>query len=320
MADYKKVLAIDGGGIRGIIAATFLAELEERVGEPIANIFDLIVGTSTGGILALGLAMRDGNGEPCYSAKEGAGFYQLSGPEIFKKPLFACVREYFQETYSTDKMQHVLKKYYGEAILGSLVRPHVLITSYDLKNRKPRFFKSSRQKDTAFKLWEVASATAAAPSYFEPFPEKDAQNGIVGLIDGGVIANNPAMCAYAEAIDNGPQPILLISVGTGYSIKPIEYDEAKDWGKLEWLRPILGIVFDGMGAAVDYQLDQILNSETECNYFRFQVPLNAANEDLDNVKPKNLGELVDYGKRMIEEADHSGQLDDIVQRLKPSKV
>ena len=113
-----KILSIDGGGIRGVIPATVLVAIEERTGKRIAELFDLIAGTSTGGILALGLTLDDGNGSPQHSADDLRGLYLDRGAEIFPplRPAWArTMRGVFDERYPGAALEDVLKAYMGEA-------------------------------------------------------------------------------------------------------------------------------------------------------------------------------------------------------------
>ena len=295
----KKVLAIDGGGIRGLIPALVLAHIEEATGKRVPQIFDLIGGTSTGGILALGLSVGDGNGAPKFDAKGLAGLYENRGREIFDRSFWkgvSSVGGITDEAYSADGLEKVLSEYFGDEPLDAALT-NVLVSSYDIQNREPCFFKSWDDRFKAVEMRAVARATSAAPTYFEP-----ALVGVGGstraLIDGGVFVNNPAMSAYAEArrIFTDDEDVLIVSLGTGQLIRPISYKEAKDWGKLEWAIPILSVVFDGVSDAVDYQLDSLLGQD---RHFRFQVSLSTASDDMDNASRANIDALKGEARRLI---------------------
>jgi uncharacterized protein len=118
----KKILSIDGGGIRGLIPALVLAEIESRTGKAVAECFDLIAGTSTGGILAMGLARDDGNGKPRFSAGDLADIYQTRGKEIFSRSLWkgaASLGGLADETYSHKGLEKVLEAYFGDDPMGA---------------------------------------------------------------------------------------------------------------------------------------------------------------------------------------------------------
>jgi patatin-like phospholipase/acyl hydrolase len=304
----KKVLSIDGGGIRGIIPAMVLVEIEKRTGKKISEMFDLVAGTSTGGILALGLTKPNEHGKPQYEALDLVELYEKYGSFIFDQPF---VRRIFSlgnlldEKYPADHLEEVLRRYFHNAELKHATT-QVLITSYELEQRIAFFFKSHRaqnEPDRNHLMREIARATSAAPTYFEPFKMKTSDlNEYFALIDGGVFANNPAMCAYVEIKSMFPkeQDFLVVSLGTGELNKPILYNEARNWGVAQWARPILSVVFDGVNDTVDYQLMQLLpNQGKDQRYYRMQIRLDDANNDLDNTTPANIRALKLYAQNLI---------------------
>jgi len=137
----------------------------------------------------------------------------------------------------------------------------------------------------------------------------------LALIDGGVYVNNPAMSAYSEARRLFPEEkdFLVVSVGTGRLTRPISFEEAKEWGKVQWALPILNVVFDGVSAAVDYQLQQILGDQF---FFRFQTALDTASDDMDDASPANLMALKLQAERLIQA--QAERLDRVCQLLRQS--
>jgi len=290
-----KILSIDGGGIRGIIPATILAKIEELTGEPISETFDLIAGTSTGGIIALGLAMDNGRGQPKYSATDLVKLYRDKGHQIFDRNTWHRLRSIGNlrdEKYPNENLKKLLKEYFGKKSLKDTI-PEVIITSYETERRIPWIFKSvhaknSKKKNYDFSLVDVALATSAAPTYFEPHKVTYKTNDYLSFIDGGVYANNPAMCAYVEAksyYKKADKDIQILSLGTGQLTRRLHYDDLKDLGLVGWAQPILSCVFDGVSDTVDYQLSKILNKN---NYFRFQAELKEGNDDMDDSSNTNL--------------------------------
>lgn len=298
MSRLVKVLSIDGGGIRGIIPAMILADLEKRTQKPIAELFDLIAGTSTGGILALGLTKPDGSGKPEHSAANLARFYEKEGDRIFPKNIFTQLRNLQDEKYPANGIESVLDKYFGETRLSEALT-EVLITSYDIELRRPYFFKRTKSRNTPnsdnFLMKKVARATSAAPTYFEPLKLETADlTDYYALIDGGVFANNPGLCAYVQARTNFPDAtdFLVVSIGTGELTTTLPYDKVKDWGLVEWAQPILNVAFDGVSDTVHYQLKQLLPySEGKRRYYRFQTKLSDRGDHMDDSSPENLRRL-----------------------------
>ena len=298
-----KVLSIDGGGIRGLIPALVLAEIERRTGRRIAEMFDLIAGTSTGGILACGLTRRGPDDRPRHTAEELAELYVTEGPKIFDKSLVKQVTSLgglVDEHYDDKGLNDALETYLGDARLKEVLTD-VFITAYDLHDRFAFFFRSSRARTDEtydFSLVEAARATSAAPTYFEPIEVTDAAGSrTYPLIDGGVYAVNPAMCAYAEVIGAGQALEVLASLGTGAQIKPIEFDEATGWGQIGWVRPLIDIVFDGVADTVDFEAATLAKER----YMRFQATLRYASDALDDASPANLRRLEGDAERLIAE-------------------
>jgi uncharacterized protein len=330
VAEVFKVLSIDGGGLRGIIPAMMLAEIEDRTGKSIAEMFDLIAGTSTGGILALGLAMPGDGGKPRYKAEELIELYEKEGPRIFSRPAghrIDSLEGIAEERYPSEGVEQVLAEYFGEARLKDALT-RILITSYEIQLRIPFFFSSERAKnspDYDFPMRQVARATSSAPTYFEP-AKVEAEDPVdyYALVDGGVFANNPAMCVYVEArrileAEDSPYPsgtdILVVSAGTGQLTDRLRYEEAAGWGLLGWARPIIDVVFDGVSDTVDFQLKELLSPSKDRigRYYRFQRELVEVSDAMDNVSPSNLQDLKLLAAAMIH--DEGEKLSELCERL-----
>jgi patatin-like phospholipase/acyl hydrolase len=334
-----RILSIDGGGIRGIIPAVVLAEIERLTGRPACELFDLIAGTSTGGIIALGVTVPDPNasGHPRWRAQKLIELYEQEGPKIFHRSLLRTVETVdglLAEKYRVRGLEAALERYMGDARLPQALTD-VLITSYDIQQHEPFFFKSyaPRAHATAnprggatappvqpadYPMKLVARATSAAPTYFKPEhllavpPPSDGSPSDFALVDGGTFANNPAMCAYAEALRNYPdaEP-LIVSLGTGRLTESIAYGKAKDWGLVQWAPPLLDVIMDGASAAVDYQLDELLGADT--GHFRFQTVLKGVSDSLDDASPSNIKALRELATGYIE--SNAARLEDLCERL-----
>jgi predicted acylesterase/phospholipase RssA len=288
-----KVLAVDGGGIRGVIPALVLAEIERRTGRPVGELVDLVAGTSTGAIIAC--ALTKPNPIP---AQRIAEIYVEDGPRIFDRSLLkriTSVGGLVDERYDDAGLVASLERHLGTARLAD-ARPPVLLTAYDIERRRAVFLRGDHVLMVA-----AAHASSAAPTYFEPVRVDGA-----ALIDGGVYAMNPAVCAYAEA---GGALELLLSLGTGEHTRPLPFDEVRGWGQLQWARPVLDVVFDGTADAVDMQLEALLGSA----YVRLQTPLDEANDDLDDASAENLAALAREAERLI--AARDDEIDRVCARL-----
>jgi len=289
------VLAIDGGGIRGLIPALVLAEIERRTERRIGELVDLIAGTSAGAIIACALAKP----EPM-PASLVADLFVQDGPKIFDRSLLKrviSVGGLLDERYDSDGLVATLERHLGAASLRS-AEPAVLLTAYDLERRRAVLLRSG---DASLSMVDAAHASSAAPTYFEPVPV-DGQT----LVDGGVFAINPAMCAYA---DRSGDVDLLLSLGTGSQTRRLAYADVRDWGQLEWARPIIDVVFDGITDAVDDQLAALMGAR----YVRLQTPLDEASDDLDDVSDENLAALEREAERLI--AARDAEIDRVCELL-----
>lgn len=338
------VLSLDGGGIRGIVSATILAGLEERLDAPLADHFDLIAGTSTGGIIALGLALTDSTGRPKHTAEEIVSFYREEGPEIFHRPwhhVLTSLAGLADERYPNRPIEDVLERFFGEHRLTDVdpaTMPELLIPSYDVRARAPYFFKTAKAREEPDRrdhpFWEVARATSAAPTYFEPAKvEVPGQRQPRVLVDGGVFVNNPAMCALAEVLSHHPpggrqslEDALVVSVGTGSDHEPYTFPEVRDWGLARWVGPLLDTMFDGVSDATDYHLRHLFGHdhprfEGGPAYHRYQASLDwhwpqdhtLPSPDLDDASKENLQALEDLGRHVVD--THGEDLDDLAQQL-----
>jgi uncharacterized protein len=300
-----RVLSIDGGGIRGIIPALVLAEVEKRSGRRVFELFDLIAGTSTGGILACALCAPDP-----LPAQQLVAIYEEEGPSIFDRSLWQRVRSaegLLDEKYDAAALDRALERFLADKRLAES-KPDLLVPAYNMGEPGPYFFKTrkAREEGEDFPLSEVARATSAAPTYFEPMPIADHT-----LVDGGVFASNPAMCALAEVLKSVPlSDVVLLSLGTGERTRKRTFADIRDWGLVEWARPIIDVVFDGVSDAVNYQLLHALGEE---RYWRLQVELTLASDDLDDAGEDNLRDLRTQAEELI--AKESGKIDAAIAKL-----
>ena len=323
--DTIKILSIDGGGIRGIIPVTILSEIEKRTGKQIYELFDFIAGTSTGGLLTLFL--NKNNPAPAAALSE---LYLKHGQDIFppkpvrKTNLCTMLKDKLKNTledylsgpkYSVGGINQILKFLVKNETYKETIKP-CLITSYETENNKAVFFTNYTERYQNTLIRDIARATSAAPTYFEPVKIKDKGT----FIDGGMHSNNPAMCAYIEVIkllkkeglDIKNKRIVMVSLGTGDCLDSYEYNEMKGWSALNWITgPLLPYFFGGNSSTVEYQLQQLLPEDC---YYRFQVKLPKELDAMDNADPENVKALQHYALANIEK-DWSKQLENLCNLL-----
>lgn len=320
----KKILCIDGGGIRGILPAYILAHLEKiackESGDDnirIAHLFDLLSGTSAGGILtALYLTPSSTPGMPAYSASRILELFTELGPLIFRKSFSYFMRSaggLLRSRYSEDALYDFSKKFIGDVYISEVMKD-CLITAYDLSSRKALLFSryaTTKYGDMAdYGLSDIACATSAAPSYFIPARLFARDKGERHLVDGGVYANNPSMCSYVEAVKIWPgislEDIFMLSLGTGKVVTPYHHCNTRHFGYIHWLNPILDILMSSVAETTDYQIKQLFNvSGVPGNYVRIEPPVLTADSRIDNASPSNIRRLQSAAQSFI---DHNSIL------------
>jgi hypothetical protein len=323
MAPAFKVLAVDGGGIRGIVPALVLAEIEARTNRPICDLFDLVAGTSTGGIIALGLVKPGPDGKVEKSAADIVNIYRQTGTKIFPQTFLQGLHVGLVRgaKYDAAGLEAVIKDQFGDARLKDALKP-AIIPSHDIGQQKPLFFKSEKAKLSPahdFAMSDVVRATTAAPTFFQPTKVQPADgSGSFGLVDGGIDAGNPAMCAYAEAIKLGKAGagVLMVSLGTGQQGWSLDFHEATEWGAVEWAGPLIGMVLDGSNFTVDYQLRQLLQTDAPPQmYYRFQVTLDGATGGIDDASDANLNHLTDLTQAYLKDPATQASLTELCAQL-----
>lgn len=239
-----RVLALDGGGLRGIFTAAVLAEAEAAYGPEFLQRFDLIAGTSTGGILALGLA----SGRTCADMLR---FYREVGPRIFASP--RRLRQVFRPKYERRVIDDILRNEFGAATLMNDLQTPVCITAYELVSGTNRVWKDDHSVELRgggdLPVWKVAAATSAAPTYFSPVQLHAADSHI----DGGVWGNNPAMVGVTEAVRYASRDlsdIRLLSVGTtSQGLRVDSHVVAATMGLAHWSRRVLTLLQSSSSSA-----------------------------------------------------------------------
>ena len=327
----RHILSIDGGGVRGIVAAVLLEALEQerqalKATRPFADCFDLIAGTSTGAIVAAGLALPNENGDgPLATPGDLRELYRRNARQIFptnfwrKIPLLGRLPQFFGPLYASEPLVGVLKNVLGNADFCDL-RRNLLISSYAIEPRGTAFFRGGPEYHTTtlppevtkpadgVSVVDAVAGSAAAPTFFPPRKITNSRSGeITTVIDGGVFLNDPSMLALADAVMLFPDDdIHVISIGTGRDIDPYPYERARRWGFLQWLAPagrfrtpLISSISDGQARAVNAQMKKLLGN----NYHRFDYDLTQGygSSALDDASPRNLKQLEAGALKMAEE-------------------
>jgi len=285
-----RILSVDGGGIRGLYAAVLLDRLTREV-PTLVNSVDLVAGTSTGGVIALGLAHG-------LAPADLVALYRDRAKEIFDDSWLDDLKDLGGLTgadYDNDKLKALLEDVFGKKTRLKQLKKRVLVPTFDLDNEspdprkrmwKPKFFHNypGPDSDGAELVVDVALRTSAAPTYFPTYQ---------GYIDGAVVANNPAMAALAQALDAGTgkqalQEVRLFSLSTGVNPAYVAGKEL-DWGYAQWAKPLIALMVDGMMGVADYQCARLLQHR----YFRL-APILPERIGLDDVD--KIADLVKYAQ------------------------
>ncbi|CAI9110128.1 OLC1v1010104C1 [Oldenlandia corymbosa var. corymbosa] len=333
------VLSIDGGGIRGIIPSTILAFLESKLQEldgpnaRIADYFDVVAGTSTGGIVTIMLTAPNQDNRPLYAAKDIPNFYLKNSPLIFpessRNNIVKSVTNLFGgPKYDGRYMKSIIRSALRNRTMSQTLT-NVVIPTFDIKSLQPIFFSTNDAKANATKnalLSDVCLGTTAAPTYFPPhyFQTKDAQGNTraFNLIDGGIAANNPTLIAIThinkrilagefQPVDMRPMEsskMLVLSLGTGTAKYAEKYSaaEASRWGSLGWVynngnTPILDAYSSASSDMVDIHVSTLFQSlHCDQNYLRIQDDsLTGDTSSMDMATTSNLQALAKVGNDLL---------------------
>ncbi|MEH2458424.1 CBASS cGAMP-activated phospholipase [Nostoc sp.] len=323
-----KILALDGGGIRGLVTAKILVEVERQIEKtlgrtiPLNQYFDLIVGTSTGSILAASLVLGKKAAKVCEIYEEkGSKIFQASQLRKFASWIYGS-------KYSNKGLIKVLREELGEIKFRDCSKnssAELLIFAYDTIYRNTTFFISPCPEENRWfndmKLWEVCLSSSSAPTFFPPYEFKwtDPHNQKTKTfthVDGGVSANCPALAALAHVTKikkKNIEDIAILSIGTGRTTQPLEYVNLKNWGKLLWAKHITDVFMGGQIQITTDACDQIIKSVNPDGYLRLQFELNKRfsndgkllppdeqineyihqkiNEEMDNTSENNITKL-----------------------------
>ena len=292
--EYKLVLSLDGGGVRGLATVIFLKELEKASGKKIVDLFDFFIGTSVGGLNAMHLAVNEievSELESFWSQDNLAmsieeGFAQSVGIDELKEKIEEMFwhPNYLPYIYNNKSKTELLEKYFGNKLISESKKP-IAVLAYDVENRKPRVLTS--YTDQAIKATSAINATSAAPLYYPTVKIEDGS----WLIDGSVVSNNPCLIGYNEArkyfkTDN----IKVFSVGTGRHLNNLDGEDSSKWGPFGWLtNDILGILLE---SHADHE---ILNDLIGKNYLRINSIAENINWNLDDYTEDNLRNIRNMG-------------------------
>lgn len=278
MAKKFRILSIDGGGLRGIVPVLILREIERRSGKKIYELFDLISGTSTGGLIACGITVSDNGQTPKYSLQQIEDIYTTRGKDIFPKrnvvgKFFNSISSLKNPRFSDRGIEKVLTEYFGTKRITDCLKP-ILVACFDLYNNEALFFKSRQAIKNASKnalLKDVCRATSAAPTYLPAYKFSFGNKTRV-CVDGGVYINNPTVASLVEVskyhkediygfADICLDDIQVLSLGTGHYSNDIARKRVEGWGLLDWATKITDVMMQAVNQTADYEARELTEKE-----------------------------------------------------------
>lgn len=339
-----RILSIDGGGIRGLIPLTILDKIEKSTNYSISENFDIIAGSSTGGIVSLALNVANPDGTSKYSADALKDLYLKDNHTIFSQPYrlqryLTPIWNFFAPKYSSDSLEELLKEKFGDTLLSES-KSTTLVTACNLRNSRLHVFNSYEainSHENNYYMRDIARATSAAPTYFSPFkisPHFRDGIGIINkyqvplhLIDGGIAANNPTFIAYSYARTFFPEAndYLLVSLGTGTrTVGFTKYSELKGVGFWGWARKLPRLMINSSSSVVEHYIDVLRaelarNPHTSCRYYAFRPELPEDLSAMDSTCKSKNKDLIDYAAHMIESDPYKTQLANLIDELKPKR-
>ncbi len=322
----RYILSIDGGGVRGIVAAIVLDALDgefKAAGKTctVSECFDLIAGTSSGALIAAALSFPAPDGGTGPTPSEIRDRYEADARRIFPQkfftrlPLIGRLPQLFGPLYRPDGLAAVLTESFGDVVFAS-ARRNLMIPAYSIDPRDTVLFRGGPIYETRpegdrfgmIKVRDAVQGSTAAPTFFPPhkIESPDRANSWTA-IDGGVYINDPAMAAVAEAMRLFPgDELRVISLGTGRQTRNYPFEKARRWGFSEWISPtgrfrtpLISAIQDGQARAVNRQLKYLLGEK----YTRFDYRLEKGrgSDKLDDSSKKNLRRLTQGAVEMVEE-------------------
>ncbi|XP_027353761.1 patatin-like protein 2 isoform X2 [Abrus precatorius] len=322
------ILSIDGGGIRGIIP-----ELDGESAR-LADYFDVIAGTSTGGLVTAMLSAPNDKQRPLFAAKDIKPFYLDHSPKIFPQysGLWGSIRKLLRSLrgpkYDGKYLHEVLREKLGETRVHETLT-NIVIPTFDIKALQPIVFSSYQIKNTPSldaRLSDICIGTSAAPTYLPAhnFKNEDTEGNVheFNLVDGGVCANNPTLVAMNQVtkqiMNENPdffaiKPMeygrfLIISLGTGTPKNEQKFNAkmAAKWGLLDWLTysgstPLIDVFTQSSDDMVDFHLATVTQAlHSEDNYLRIQDDtLTGTYSSVDIATKENLEKLSQIGEKLL---------------------
>tara|TARA_Y100000310_G_scaffold26996_1_gene25698 strand:+ start:2974 stop:3939 length:966 start_codon:yes stop_codon:yes gene_type:complete len=306
----KTIISVDGGGIKGIVAATILQAIQNKLPRPIHEYVDCFAGTSTGGLITCGLTIPDKQSKAQYSTDDIVKVYQTLGPKVFSSSFWHKVKTLWGligPKFPLDGLEEVAEYLYGNTKLKEALT-QVIITTYDLATRQPIIFDSLDPKLNKISMKDLTMGTSSVPTAFP-----SVKSGKYNLIDGGIFAVSPALSALAMCKKKYPdEPFLVVSIGNGDYNELLPHKKTKGWGLLQWASAAIDVVIDGICDSIDLQT-RIFSTFGGGKYYRLQFKIPEELNAMDDPSKEKVADLRAKALQWVEDNDKI--LDDICKHL-----
>ncbi|MGZ4033482.1 MAG: patatin-like phospholipase family protein [Bacteroidia bacterium] len=339
-----RILSIDGGGLRGVVPLTILKKVEEITGKRITESFDLIAGTSTGGLITCAVSLQDPAkpGQPLYSLDDIMNVYINRGHEIFPAQTGIIgsldkAKDMISPKYGTDGIAKVFTDIVKNHRLTDVLN-NILVSSYDLTNNQPLFFKSRSARSNPAQdalLYDICRATSAGPTYLPSYEfnypgeltESPAPNPKRNCIDGGVFVNNPSLAALSEfskyfkdyipaegQADIDYNNVFVLSLGTGSYTSQISDADSQHKGELFWAQNISDIMMRGVNRSTDYAMKEMM---IEGNYLRLNISIDTEiHSEMDNCSAETTRYLIQVTQQLVSNPENVNALTALLNKMK----
>lgn len=301
-----RVLAIDGGGTHGIIPLKILAYLEKQTHRPISDLFDVIVGTSSGAISAIFLTLPNDQEKPLYTAQFLVDNYFKYCQKIFSPSLKHRLKTGFGllgPAFDVSLLHQQLASYFNNKTFHQLLSP-VIIPAYDLRQENIRLFRSYEKKYD-YELSTLATGASAAPPFFAPVDLSSTNHqAFFTLLDGSTFLNTPVLQAYYEAIRLHPNSqYIIVSLGTGELgiLQPMSVSQFKKMGWFEWIPNLFLIFFDANQELIRAQIEFMYTflKHSILAYIRYDFQLPSPHRSIFDTSEKNAHALIQLTDQFI---------------------
>ncbi len=320
--DYVRILSINGGGVRTLIPLHVLIYIEEKSGKRIGELFDIIVGSSSGGIIAVALSTPDKDNNYKFRAVDLLNNFEKTGKNIFTISFihrFLTINGLIGPLFNPEKLLIEFHKLFYPLSMAEL-KNRVILPSYAISSRQPFLFRSRGWPlyfMRNFYIDEVLAGVSSAPAFFPPVTVKSVDKEETHTILGAILyANNPVFLGLLEALRLYPnKEVVILSLGTGNHIPSISEKQSAHWGEFQWEKDLITLSLSASSSNTSARFNELYNLHQLpiLKYLFLDIPIDKESEGVFDLSKKNLIHLNNYGHQIIHE--NKTELDKMIKQL-----